>query len=68
MGWMLSGLAARPCLEIHIQEGGDVGIWIQHDEVGNQEGSSKEKEDLVVQPSRNAAAHVQGLREGVQGV
>lgn len=39
-----------------------------HDEVGNHEGSGKEEEDLVVQPSRNAAAQGQGLREDVQGV
>lgn len=61
---MLVGVAACSCSETPVQEGGDVRIRVQCDEVGNQEGSGKEKEDLMVQPSRNKSRRA-GLRERV---
>lgn len=62
---MLAGVAACSCLEIPVQEGGDIRIRIQCDDVGNQEGSGKE-EDLMVRPSRNKSRRA-GLWEALSG-
>lgn len=67
LGGVLAGAAACSCSETPVQEGGDVRIRVQRDEVGNQEGSGKEKEDLMIQPSRNKSRRA-GLWQTLRSV